>query len=72
MANLADLGGTLVGILVARSKLPTVPAFMLLSAGYLIASRKEIDSIQLSDINRARLAVVARCFAATGKVGSTC
>jgi hypothetical protein len=31
-----------------------LPTFMCLSAGYLVASRKEVDSVELPYLNRAR------------------
>ncbi|KAK9809874.1 hypothetical protein WJX72_000793 [[Myrmecia] bisecta] len=68
VANLADICGTLAGILLARHASPLVPTFCVLSAGYLIASRCEVDSIQLAYLNRARLAYAARRFLRTGVV----
>lgn len=40
VANLADILGTLAGIALSKARLPMVPTFAVLSAGYLIASRK--------------------------------
>ncbi len=68
MANLADIGGTITGILLSRTKFGMVPTFCLLSAGYLFASRREVATIQLPYLNRARLAFAARTFLATGIV----
>lgn len=44
-----------------------VPTFICLSAGYLIASRKEVDSVELPYLNRARLAYTSTKFLDTGK-----
>lgn len=68
VANLADIGGTVAGILLSRSKLGMLPTFCLLSAGYLVASRQEVAAIQLPYLNRARLAFSARTFLQTGVV----
>ena len=68
VANLADIGGTVAGILLSRSKLGMLPTFCLLSAGYLVASRQEVAAIQLPYLNRARLAFAARTFLQTGVV----
>lgn len=68
VANLADIGGTITGILLSRTKLGMVPTFCLLSAGYLYASRQEVATMKLPYLNRARLAFAARTFLATGVV----
>lgn len=70
VANLADLMGTAMGIALSKLSLPVIPTFMLLSAGYLYASRKEVDSVELPYLNRARLAYTARKFLETGTVPS--
>lgn len=43
--------------------------FAMLSAGYLIASRNEVDSVELPYLNRARLAYTAQRFLASGVCG---
>lgn len=53
--------------MLSRWKLPMLPTFMVLSAGYLIASRKEVDSVELPYLNRARLAYTATRFLSTGQ-----
>ena len=68
VANLADIGGSVTGILLSRSKFKMLPTFCLLSAGYLLASRQEVATVQLPYLNRARLAFAARTFLATGTV----
>ena len=37
--------------------------------GYLVASRKEVDSVELPYMNRARLAYAARQYLTGGQVG---
>eukprot|EP00889_Picochlorum_renovo_P007361 jgi/Picre1/34391/NNA_001861.t1 len=66
VANLADVFGTAFGIILAKAKFPTVPTFLSLSVGYLIASRKEVDSVELPYFNRARLSYATRKFFETG------
>lgn len=66
VANLADVLGTLCGIMLARGNFPIVPTFGILSVGYLIASRREVDSVELPYLNRARLSYAARRYLATG------
>eukprot|EP00887_Chlorella_sp_A99_P004989 scaffold4.g4989.t1 len=68
VANLADVLGTAFGIALTRTALPVVPAFVLLSVGYLVSSRFEVDSVVLPYLNRARLSYAARCFCDTGLV----
>lgn len=66
VANLADILGTLAGIVLSKWKLPMVPTFVVLSCGYLLASRKEVDSVELPYLNRARLALTSTHFLKTG------
>lgn len=66
VANLSDVFGTAFGILLAKAKLPTIPLFVGLSIGYLIASRKEVDSVELPYFNRARLSYATNKFFTTG------
>ena len=68
VANLADIMGTLAGIGLSKAKLPMFPTFCVLSCGYLIASRMEVDSVELPYLNRARLAYTATRFLSTGQV----
>jgi hypothetical protein len=68
VANLADVLGTLGGIALSKwAKAPAVPAFCALSCGYLLASRREVDSVQLPYLNRARLAYGATAFFERGE-----
>ncbi|KAL4451307.1 hypothetical protein ABPG77_009379 [Micractinium sp. CCAP 211/92] len=68
VANLADVVGTALGIALAKTNLPVVPTFTVLSLGYIIASRVEVDTVILPYLNRARLSYVARSFCQTGAV----
>lgn len=70
VANLADILGTLAGIVLSKWKLPMVPTFVVLSCGYLLASRKEVDSVELPYLNRARLALTSTHFLKTGGAGA--
>ena len=68
VANLADVMGTLCGIMLARGNFQIVPTFAILSVGYLIASRREVDSVELPYLNRARLSYAARRYLITGEL----
>jgi hypothetical protein len=70
VANLADVIGTVFGIVLANANMPVVPTFLALSAGYLVASRREVDSVELPYLNRARLSFAARKFLSTGSLPS--
>jgi hypothetical protein len=52
--------------MLSKGKLPMVPTFVVLSCGYLLASRKEVDSVELPYLNRARLAYTATKFLGSG------
>lgn len=54
------------GILLSKWRWPMVPTFAVLSVGYLLASRKEVDSVELPYLNRARLAYTSTRFLDTG------
>ncbi|EFJ49504.1 hypothetical protein VOLCADRAFT_80645 [Volvox carteri f. nagariensis] len=66
VANLADILGTVAGIALSRMKLPRMPTFCVLSAGYLLSSRKEVDSVELPYMNRARLAYATQRYLSDG------
>ncbi|GIL46240.1 hypothetical protein Vafri_3268 [Volvox africanus] len=70
VANLADILGTVAGIALSRMRLPRMSTFCVLSVGYLLSSRKEVDSVELPYMNRARLAYSARCYLTDGSVPS--
>jgi hypothetical protein len=71
VANLADVLGTICGILLAKANLPVIPTFAVLSCGYLLASRREVDSVELPYLNRARLSYATRRFLNAGFVPAT-
>lgn len=52
----------------SRAGLPPTGVFAVLSAGYLVASRKEIDAVELPYYNQGRLALACREFLMTGVV----
>ncbi len=68
--QLEQLGSRLLslvtGIVLSKAKLPMFPTFVALSAGYLLASRREVDSVELPYLNRARLSYTTRQFLSTG------
>jgi hypothetical protein len=66
VANLADVLGTIFGILVSKARAPVLPTFCFLSAGYLISSRREVDAVELPYLNRARLAYTVARYLQTG------
>ncbi|KAL4524454.1 hypothetical protein Ndes2526B_g00459 [Nannochloris sp. 'desiccata'] len=68
VANLADVLGTICGIMLAKANLPVIPTFAILSCGYLLASRREVDSVELPYLNRARLSYATRRFLNVGFV----
>ena len=72
VANLADIIGTLLGIALSKAKLPLVPTFCFLSLGYLVASRKEVDSVELPYLNRARMAYSMKTYLSQGLVPGVC
>eukprot|EP00803_Ostreobium_quekettii_P003133 evm.model.scf_115EXC.9 EVM.evm.TU.scf_115EXC.9 scf_115EXC:108357-114057(+) len=68
IANLADIVGTVAGIVLSKMRVPVLPTFLCLSTGYLIASRQEIAAVELPYLNRARLSLASRTFLETGLV----
>ncbi len=71
IANLADVIGTAAGILLMRSKrVSTVPAFAVLSVGYLVSSRLEVSSVELPYFNKARLGLAIDEYLRSGTVPS--
>ena len=52
VANLSDVLGVATGIALSKLRLPMAVTFGLLSAGYLVASRKEVDSVLLPYMNQ--------------------
>ncbi len=69
IANLSDVVGTAFGILLTRSKrVSTVPAFAILSVGYLVSSRLEVATVQLPYFNKARLGLAIDEYLRSGAV----
>ena len=52
VANLSDVLGVAAGIALSKLKWPMAVTFGLLSCGYLLASRKEVDSVVLPYLNQ--------------------
>ena len=52
VANLSDIFGVAAGIALSKLGLPMAATFALLSCGYLVASRKEVDSVILPYLNQ--------------------
>lgn len=59
VANLSDICGVAFGIMLSRFGWPIGANFLLLSSGYLVASRKEVDSVILPFMNQVRRAPLA-------------
>ncbi|XP_020584604.1 protein root UVB sensitive 6 [Phalaenopsis equestris] len=70
VANIADLLGTGLSILVSKSNPSLVVSFAFLSCGYLFSSYQEVKSVVLHTMNRARFAVAVNSFLKTGNVPS--
>lgn len=68
VANIADIVGTFVGVIMAKYNLPLVPAFLALSAGYLFSSWQEVSTVELPYFNFARLGYCSERFFDTGQV----
>lgn len=68
VANLSDIAGTVCGIYLSRLRLPIYVVFAGLSCGYLLASRREVDSVILPFLNPARLAYATDLFFREGRV----
>ncbi|CAA7396567.1 unnamed protein product [Spirodela intermedia] len=70
VANVADLLGTGLSILISKRKPSLVVSFALLSCGYVFSSYQEVKSVVLSTLNRARFTVAVESFLKTGHVPS--
>ncbi|XAR49294.1 hypothetical protein NMG60_11032450 [Bertholletia excelsa] len=68
VANIADLLGTGLSIMIAKRNPSLVTTFGLLSCGYLFSSYQEVKSVVLRTLNRARLSVAIDSYLKTGKV----
>ncbi|XP_022724337.1 protein root UVB sensitive 6-like [Durio zibethinus] len=70
VANIADLLGTGLSIMISKRNPSLVTTFALLSCGYLFSSYTEVRSLVLNTLNRARFSVAVDSFLKTGKVPS--
>ncbi|XP_076927512.1 protein root UVB sensitive 6-like [Bidens hawaiensis] len=68
VGNVADLLGTGLSIIIAKRNPSLFPTFALLSCGYLFSSYREVKSVVLRTLNRARFTVAVESFLKTGSV----
>ncbi|KAF7842832.1 protein root UVB sensitive 6-like [Senna tora] len=68
VGNIADLLGTGLSILISKRNPSLVTTFALLSCGYVFSSYREVKSVVLHTLNRARFSVAAESFLRTGRV----
>lgn len=68
VANLADLIGTGMSIMISKRNPSLVTAFSLLSCGYLFSSYNEVKSVVLCTLNSARFTVAVESYLKTGRV----
>ncbi|GJM92346.1 hypothetical protein PR202_ga08812 [Eleusine coracana subsp. coracana] len=70
VANIADLLGTGLSIFITKRNPSLVTSFAFLSCGYLLSSYREVRSVVLNTLNRARFTVAVDSFIKTGYVPS--
>ncbi|XP_022721332.1 protein root UVB sensitive 6-like isoform X2 [Durio zibethinus] len=70
VSNIADLLGTGLSIMISKRNPSLVTTFGLLSCGYLFSSYREVRSVVLHTLNRARFSVAVDSFVKTGQVPS--
>ncbi|KAF3682327.1 Protein root UVB sensitive 6 [Capsicum annuum] len=68
VGNLADLLGTGLSILISKRNPSLVKTFAFLSFGYVFSSYREVKSVVLHTLNRARFTVAVESFLKTGRV----
>ncbi|CAH9086026.1 unnamed protein product [Cuscuta europaea] len=68
VANLADLLGTGMSIMISKRNPSLLTTFSLLSCGYLFSSYNEVKSLVLCTLNRARFTVAVESYLKTGRV----
>ncbi|KAI3497568.1 hypothetical protein L1887_40286 [Cichorium endivia] len=68
VGNVADLLGTGLSIIIAKRNPSLFTTFALLSCGYLYSSYREVKSVVLHTLNRARFSVAVESFLKTGCV----
>ncbi|PWA69361.1 hypothetical protein CTI12_AA298860 [Artemisia annua] len=66
VGNVADLLGTGLSIIIAKRNPSLFTTFALLSCGYLFSSYREVKSVVLHTLNRARFTVAVETFLKTG------
>ncbi|GER29253.1 hypothetical protein STAS_05095 [Striga asiatica] len=66
VGNIADLLGTGLSIVISKRNPSLFTTFALLSCGYLMSSYKEVKSVVLHTLNRARFTVAVESFLSTG------
>ncbi|EPS66086.1 hypothetical protein M569_08690, partial [Genlisea aurea] len=70
VANIADLLGTGLSIMISKRNPSLFTTFALLSCGYVMSSYQEVRSVVLHTLNRARFTVAVESFLKTGRVPS--
>ncbi|KAK8490825.1 hypothetical protein V6N13_093108 [Hibiscus sabdariffa] len=70
VGNIADLLGTGLSILISKRNPSLVTTFSLLSCGYVFSSYREVSSVVMDTLNRARFSVAVESFLKTGQVPS--
>ncbi|KAL6552286.1 Protein root UVB sensitive 6 [Orobanche hederae] len=70
VGNIADLLGTGLSIMISKKNPSLFATFALLSCGYVMSSYKEVRSVVLRTLNRARFTVAVESFLSTGQVPS--
>ncbi|XP_039133560.1 protein root UVB sensitive 6 [Dioscorea cayenensis subsp. rotundata] len=70
VGNIADLLGTGLSIFISKRNPSLVASFTLLSFGYIFSSYREVKSVVLNTLNRARFTVAVESFLKTGCVPS--
>ncbi|OMO70223.1 hypothetical protein CCACVL1_19055 [Corchorus capsularis] len=70
VGNIADLLGTGLSIMISKKNPSLVATFALLSCGYVFSSYREVRSVVLHTLNRARFSVAVDSFLKTGQVPS--
>ncbi|GAB4847434.1 Protein root UVB sensitive 6 [Ancistrocladus abbreviatus] len=70
VGNIADLLGTGLSIMVSKRNPSMLSTFAFLSCGYVLSSYREVRSLVLHTLNRARFSVAVESFLKTGQVPS--
>ncbi|XP_031490918.1 protein root UVB sensitive 6 [Nymphaea colorata] len=70
VGNIADLLGTGLSIMMSKHNPSLVATFSLLSCGYVLSAYKEVKSVVLHTLNKARFTVAVESFLKTGQVPS--